>query len=194
LTRAQLEPLVDGGLTIAEIAVRLDRSKTTVRHWLQRHGLRTRSPRGRRRSAQSQAASQAGLVVVRMICPSHDDTAFVRTGRGYYRCRRCRAEAVSRRRRKMKEILVHEAGGACVVCGYAGNMRALHFHHVRPHEKRLEINAKGVALSLATLRAEALKCVLVCSNCHAEIEDGVVSLPEITLGRRRTFEDPNGPG
>jgi transposase len=194
LARSQLEPLVEDGLTIAEIAVRLDRSKTTIRHWLQRHGLRTHSRRGRRRSAESRAASEAGLVACRMTCPSHGDTEFVRTGRGYYRCRRCRAEAVSRRRRRMKEILVDEAGGACVVCGYCGNMRALHFHHVRPHEKRIEINAKGVALSLAKLRAEALKCVLLCSNCHAEIEDGAIVLPAVALERDPTPEDRNGPG
>jgi ferredoxin len=62
-------------------------------------------------------------------------------------------------------------------------MRALHFHHVDPTEKRIEINAKGIALSLQTLRNEAKKCVLLCSNCHAEIEDGTVSLPADALHR-----------
>jgi hypothetical protein len=62
-------------------------------------------------------------------------------------------------------------------------MRALHFHHVDPAEKRVEINAKGIALSLATLRAEAEKCVLLCSNCHAEIEDGYATLPTDALHR-----------
>jgi hypothetical protein len=45
---------------------------------------------------------------------------------------------------------------------------------VNPAEKRLELNAKGVALSLETLRTEARKCILLCSNCHAEVEDGPV--------------------
>ncbi len=181
LAREELEPLVEEGLTVAEIAARADRSKTTVRYWLQRHGLKTSNRRGRARSPESRTANEAGVAVVRMTCPRHGGTEYVRDGRGYYRCRRCRAEAVSRRRRKMKEILVREAGGACAICGYAGNMRALHFHHVRPPEKRIELNAKGVALSLATLRAEARKCVLLCSNCHAEVEDGAVSLPGVTL-------------
>lgn len=194
LTRDQLEPLVGEGLTIAEIAMRVERSKTTVRHWLQRHGLKTVSRRGRRRSPESRAARDAGLVVSRMACASHGATEHVLDGRGYYRCRRCRAEAVSRRRRKVKETLVREAGGECAICGYAGNMRALHFHHVRPHEKRIEINAKGVALSLATLRAEARKCVLLCSNCHAEVEDGAVSLPAVTLERDSSPEHPDDPG
>jgi 5-methylcytosine-specific restriction endonuclease McrA len=106
-----------------------------------------------------------------MACARPGETGFVIDGRGYYRCRKCRAESVSRRRRKMKEILVSEAGGACSACGYSGSRRALHFHHLDPAQKRFELNAKGVALALDTLRAEARKCVLLCSNCHAEVEE-----------------------
>jgi hypothetical protein len=105
-----------------------------------------------------------------MACARHGETEFVLDGRGYYRCRRCRAEAVSRRRRKVKRILVEEAGGRCFRCGYCRTMRALHFHHLDPASKRFELNARGVALSLESLRAEARKCVLLCSNCHAEVE------------------------
>jgi transposase len=176
LARAQLEPLVESGSTIAEIAAEVGRSKTTVRHWLQRHGLKTQSRRGRCRSEESRAASAAGITVTTITCPRHGQTAFVLDGRGYYRCRRCRAEAVSRRRRGVKEILVRESGGACSICGYASNMRALHFHHVRPDEKQIEFNGGGLAQSLETLRAEARKCVLLCSNCHAEVEAGVATL------------------
>ena len=75
----------------------------------------------------------------------------------------------------MKQILVQEAGGACSICGYSRAMRALHFHHLNPAEKQLEVNAKGAALSLDTLRAEARKCILLCSNCHAEVEDGRIT-------------------
>ena len=171
LTREQLEPLVEAGMSIAQIAAAVDRSKATVRHWLRRHDLKTWSPSGSRRKAESQAALSAGQREAKMACARHGETGFVLDGRGYYRCRRCRAEAVSRRRRKMKQILVQEAGGACSVCGYAESPRALHFHHLDPAEKRFELNAKGVALALDTLRAEARKCVLLCSNCHAEVED-----------------------
>ena len=51
--------------------------------------------------------------------------------------------------------------------------------HAPRRTKRLEINAKGVSLSIDTLRMEARKCVLLCSNCHAEVEDGLVSAPGI---------------
>ncbi len=194
LTREQLAPLVEAGMSIAEMATHLDRSKATVRHWLMRHGLRTLNGRGRRRSPEARAARDAGLRVVRMTCASHGETEYVVDGRGYYRCRRCRAEAVSRRRRKVKAILVREAGGACRICGYMANMRALHFHHVEPTEKRLEINAKGVALSLEALRAEARKCVLLCSNCHAEVEEGFVLIPDAALERVLSDSALDGPG
>ena len=61
---------------------------------------------------------------------------------------------------------------------------ALHFHHVEPAEKRLELNAKGISLALDTLRAEAQKCVLLCSNCHAEVEDGTAFIPAHALEER----------
>jgi transposase len=190
LAREDLEALVDDGCSIADIAARVGRSKATVRHWLRRYEIETQNGPGRRRSPEAIAARDAGLLATTMVCPRHGETPYVLDGRGYYRCRRCRAEAVSRRRRKMKAILVAEAGGACCICGYRGNMRALHFHHVRPSEKRLEINAKGIALSLETLRAEARKCVLLCSNCHAEVEDGVVSIQMRTQAIGSSSSDP----
>jgi transposase len=41
IERELLEPLVEAGMTIAEIAQELDLSTGTVRLWLQRHGIRT---------------------------------------------------------------------------------------------------------------------------------------------------------
>jgi hypothetical protein len=177
LARDELEQLVEKGATIAQMAEAVDRSKATVRHWLTRYGLKTHGGPGRRPAAQAKAAKQAGLATVTMRCARHGDTEFSLTGRGYYRCKQCRSAAVVRRRRKMKAILVEEAGGRCCICGYRRNMRALHFHHVDPSQKRHEINAKGVAIALDRLRGEAQKCVLLCSNCHAEVEDGMAAIP-----------------
>jgi transposase len=178
LAREELEPLVHPGMTIAQISQTVGRSKGTVRHWLTRYGLRTSNRPGRQSSEQSRAGKQAGLVTVRMRCARHGETDFYLEGRGYYRCKRCRSDAVARRRRTVKLTLVAEAGGCCCICGYDRNMRALHFHHLEPALKRHEINAKGVAMALDKLRAETQKCVLLCSNCHAEVEDGMASVPE----------------
>jgi transposase len=177
LMRSELEPLVESGMSIAQIAGGVSRSKATVRHWLIRYGLKTHNSPGRRPAERAKAAKQAGLATVTMHCGGHGDSEFSLDGRGYYRCKKCRSAAVARRRRKVKTILVEEAGGCCCICGYRRNMRALHFHHREPSQKRHEINARGVAISLDRLRGEAQKCVLLCSNCHAEVEDGIVVIP-----------------
>jgi transposase-like protein len=171
LERERLEEMIGRGLSVAQIAAEVDRSKGTVRHWLRRYGLRTLNRPGQRMEPELAEARDAGVREVMRTCPTHGRSAYVIDGRGYYRCRHCRADAVSRRRRKMKAILVAEAGGACRLCGYDASAGALVFHHLDPAEKRFELNAKGVALAIETLRAEARKCVLLCSNCHAEVEE-----------------------
>lgn len=92
-------------------------------------------------------------------------------------CVHCRAEAVSRWRRRAKRTLVDEAGGACAICGYDRCVRALEFHHVDPATKRFGLGSRGLAQAMDKLRAEVAKCVLLCANCHAEVEAGVTRLP-----------------
>ena len=45
-----------------------------------------------------------------------------------------------------------------------------------PSEKAFEIQM-GLGKSIAAYREEARKCVLVCANCHGEIEAGVIPSP-----------------
>ena len=56
-------------------------------------------------------------------------------------------------------------------------LAALEFHHLDPPTKRLALSANGIAYALDTLRNEASKCVLLCANCHAEVENGVAAVP-----------------
>lgn len=169
LDREQLEALVDVGLTLREIAERLDRSGSTVRHWMDRYGLRTHGHRRPRPPGDPKRTE--------MDCRRHGTTTFVLEGRGYYRCARCRSEAVSKRRRTVKRVLVDEAGGRCAACGYSRCQAALHFHHADPATKAFHLGHQGQSRSLARSRAEAKKCILLCGNCHAEVEAGIVELP-----------------
>lgn len=57
------------------------------------------------------------------------------------------------------------------MCGYDKTVYNLHFHHVDPSTKSFALTAAR-GKSLAAFRAEAKKCVLVCANCHGEIEAG----------------------
>lgn len=177
LEKEQLEALVQAGMTIAEIADRVSLSKATVRHWLRRYALRTQNGRGRRPHELAKAAREDGHLTTVLDCRHHGETEFVLEGRGHYRCKRCRVEAVVRHRRKIKAILVEEAGGRCCICGYDRCYGALEFHHLDPADKLHEVSRYGVTLSLEAARREAAKCILLCSNCHAEVEGGVSYVP-----------------
>ena len=171
LSREVLVELVQAGLSIRQIAATVDRSATTVRHWLRHYDLRTQpsryAPRG----------GAAGAEVMRE-CAKHGWTWFRRTGTSTrYRCARCLVESVSGRRRRVKEILVDEAGGRCAACGYSDCVAVLQFHHLDPATKRFHVGREGVTRSLERARAEASKCVLLCANCHVEVETGFRLLP-----------------
>jgi transposase len=161
IDRVQLEELVTSGESIAKIALALDRSPTTIRHWLAKYELEAVSTT-RQRAAR--LARKSGLATAQLYCRHHGQTSFSIEGRGNYRCAACRKEAVSRRRRRVKEILVAEAGGKCALCGYNRCIAALHFHHRHRSEKSFSLSQLGVARSIERARAEATKCVLLCST------------------------------
>lgn len=64
-----------------------------------------------------------------------------------------------------------------MICDYDHYDGALQFHHKDPLQKSFGLSGKGQTYSLARKRKEAAKCVLLCANCHAEVEAGVTILP-----------------
>src|SRR3954447_17357774 len=172
IPRERLQELVEEGLSTRGIAECLGLSQGTVRHWLRSYGLKTH------RSGRPRARGQRGADPSRRImeCSRHGRVEFWLESRGIYRCVRCRSEAVSRRRRRVKQIVVAEAGGCCAVCGYDRCISALQFHHLNGATKLFGLAERGFTRSIEVVRAEAAKCVLLCSNCHAEVEAGIVSV------------------
>lgn len=176
LGRDELARLAAAGMSIAQIAESVQRSKATVRYWLVFHGVKTAAQRRVHAEGSTRSAKAAGRATLLRECAEHGLTEFWLEGRGYYRCKRCRMERVSRRRRKIKQMLVEEAGGRCAVCGYSRCAAALHFHHMDPASKQFNLSMQGVTRSIARARAEMAKCMLLCANCHAEVEAGVIAL------------------
>lgn len=171
LDRDDLERRIAAGESVRSIARATGASPTTVRHWLARYGLRTRL--AARLDIRDASDSLPGTLD--LDCIHHGVTRFHLWG-ARYRCGRCNAEAVTRRRRRIKQILVAEHGGECLLCGYARHIGALEFHHVDPAEKAFSLGQAGVTRSLAKARVEAAKCALLCANCHAEVEAGIVTV------------------
>jgi len=91
-------------------------------------------------------------------------------------------EAVSRRRRKLKEMVVEYKGGKCVLCGYNKYVGAFDLHHRSDSKKEFGLSTRGLTRSWEKIKSEADKCILVCANCHREIHSGVTQLSKETLG------------
>jgi transposase len=179
LTRDRLEPLVEAGATLKEMALAVDRSVSTVRYWLEKYGLARAARPGPRplvSRGEVQAALRAGVRTVSGDCPDHGRTVFVIENSGRARCRQCRMDRVVEWRRRTKRRLVEQAGGRCRLCGYGRCMAALEFHHLDPTQKSFALSVCGVTRSIDQLQREAAKCVLLCGNCHAEVEAGYAEI------------------
>ena len=73
-------------------------------------------------------------------------------------------------RRSMKLQAIKLLGGKCCRCGYDKCVDALEFHHEDPSKKYFKLGS-GNTMSWKEYKAEAMKCILVCSNCHKEIHN-----------------------
>ncbi|MDP3999048.1 MAG: hypothetical protein Q8P76_00435 [bacterium] len=87
-------------------------------------------------------------------------------------------KAVSKRRKKLREMAREYKGGKCILCGYKKCARALSFHHKNPKIKEFGLSVKGLTRSWEKIKAEIDKCVLLCANCHMEVHDGISQLPK----------------
>ena len=81
------------------------------------------------------------------------------------------SQATSDYRRNRKVNLVHICGDKCCICGYNKSIAALEFHHINPADKEYSISSKGTCRNIRTDIAEIKKCILLCANCHREVEN-----------------------
>ena len=102
------------------------------------------------------------------------DTEFY-SGTNRY-CKKCTRDYRNSQRRSHKQEAVDYKGGKCSICGYNKSLRALEFHHIDPKEKDFSISADKSYIPFKDIKDELDKCILVCSNCHAEIHDSLVLL------------------
>jgi len=81
--------------------------------------------------------------------------------------------AVAKRRRKIRDLAVQYKGGKCQICGYNKYPGALDLHHING-KKEFGIGDKGYTRSWEKVKTELDKCILVCANCHRELEAGII--------------------
>jgi hypothetical protein len=76
-----------------------------------------------------------------------------------------------------KQMAINIFGGKCCICGYSKSKKALNFHHLCPDTKKMSLSYNWEK-SLDRVMEELKKCILLCSNCHAEVHDGITKIPD----------------
>lgn len=82
-------------------------------------------------------------------------------------------------RKSIKLMLMDSVGCKCQICGYNKCMNNLSFHHKNPSLKRFNISSEILLHPWQILIKEACKCIIVCHNCHGEINDGLLDVSHV---------------
>jgi hypothetical protein len=100
---------------------------------------------------------------------------FHRRNRGdfFRKCRKCEQQRVRKGRSKNKKFVVDYMGGKCVRCGYNKCYQALELHHKDGDDKEYTLSSFSYNLNNEKVVEELKKCVLLCANCHREVEYGI---------------------
>lgn len=81
-----------------------------------------------------------------------------------------------RNRSEIRNEIKRFYGGKCIICGYNRCMRSLTFHHPDPSIKEDTVSNLITSKGKAAAYKEAAKCKLICSNCHGEYHDGLITI------------------
>jgi hypothetical protein len=82
---------------------------------------------------------------------------------------------MTKKRRVENQVKIYDyKGTSCLICGYNRCIKALSFHHIDPAKKMFPISG-NTQRSWGSLKSELDKCVLLCSICHTELHEGLIS-------------------
>jgi len=86
-----------------------------------------------------------------------------------YRERKAKTDK-QRRERVKKYVNYYKLSKGCAICGYRKCVEALVFHHIDNGNKKFDVAsvAKNGA-NIERIKNEIDKCMVLCSNCHAEL-------------------------
>jgi len=155
-----IELLIQEGCTIKEISDKTGKAPTTVRHWMKKYKLKTRNYRKRKKPHLCSK------------CGESEPKNFY--GHQKSSCKLCSHKDSLKRFQDYRQEAVNYKGGKCSICEYDKYVGALNFHHLDPKAKDPNYSAMK-NWSFERKKSELDKCILVCSNCHAEIHAGITT-------------------
>ncbi len=167
-----LKECVESGLSTYKIAKKFNKGQSTIRYWLKKYNLETKSIIFYKNKTER-------------ICPKCNTTKpfeefyvkrNLKGASGY--CKICTNKNTVERQKKFKIQCVEYKGGKCVCCMYNICLTALEFHHLESSEKEFTISQLRLTKFHDRVKKELDKCALVCANCHREIHEGIKVVPK----------------
>lgn len=171
----EMKKYLEDGLSLNRISKETGKSLTTIRYWAKKHGLKS-----------NYVEFNIKDYGTHRDCPRCKKSVLVdefysrrnKENSSTY-CRRCTSDQVLERVRKFKSMMIEYKGGKCVRCGYDRYQGALEFHHIDPSKKDFTLSRLKMNKFDDRVRGELDKCILVCSNCHREIHNEIMSEKEV---------------
>ena len=157
-----LVSLIEQKLTQREIADKVNKSQTTVRHWLNKYDLSTnyqKKPRGKIHYCYE--------------CGETNPEKFY--GKMKEICGDCHNKRTIKKGIEKREYAIEKLGGECKSCGYKEHSCSLDIHHIDPSKKDSNFSSLR-GWSLERIDREIENCLLLCKNCHAAHHAGLLDL------------------
>jgi hypothetical protein len=159
MTQSALEQAIARGDGLLKIAREAGCSKTTVRYWARKWGVRF----------SSLPFYQRNPLARRCACGETDPSKFY--GHKKQICGPCHSAYVLKQGQLKRDRIVQFLGGQCKACGYKKRQCALDVHHLDPSRKDPSFGSSR-GWTWARIEKELQNCVLLCKNCHAEHHAG----------------------
>lgn len=165
----KLKAYLAEGLSLNKIRKKEGVSLSTVRYWMEAHGLESNF-----KNFREDPFHKVEVIDNKRHCTRCDQwkdlDEFSAKGKKqtHHYCRPCLYAYQQERGKARKKKVIDLMGGKCTRCGYCRNHAALEFHHLDPSKKEINIAGDGIKGSWKRLTEELKKCVLLCSNCHRE--------------------------
>lgn len=164
----KLKDYIEKFFSISKIAEFENTSKTNVRYWLGKYGLKTK----RAENIKSDVKQCPKCLEIKSMTEFYNRRN--KEGNSSY-CKPCTVSQTIERQRIFKEQCIDYKGGNCEICGYNQYNGALEFHHLDPTKKEFTIANFRLTTFNDKVKLELDKCILVCANCHREVHGGLHS-------------------
>ena len=172
---------VNENMSISQISKIENKSKTSIRYWLNKYNLKTCHESFKNGYTSEKSLQKINGIPIQNCSECNvsltEETGYFRKSKNIWqsKCKQCHNKYTADRWKQSKLRAVEYKGGKCEKCNYDKCIDALEFHHIDPSIK--DKNFGNLKLrKWEDQQKELDKCILVCANCHREIHSNLRSI------------------